>query len=299
MNKSYQLGQTRAISGNVAESRIISFVLSTPTKDRHNTVLNQNNWELKNYLKNPIVGYQHQLFGDALNPPDPDNIIGKCVKIGTEIINGSRCLVGSCEFETKETNPKAEKIFRKALFGSLKACSVGFIEIGQGKYGQGKEAKGAENETYYFAGQELLEWSLVHIPSNSEAGARQMSTLKDNAYGAIIYASNELGYSLRRSQIEKLQIRDVLDLLEGKDMGILTGDPIKVRQAIRDKNSDQAFKTIRNLPPKEAFKALEALRPIDKTWEACLFTLRIQEEWEAVLLRFEKDLDQKYSNQRL
>jgi hypothetical protein len=43
---------------------------------------------------------------------------------------------------------------------------VGFVPIGKGKYGEGDQAQGRSNETYFFEGQELLEWSIVHVPSN-------------------------------------------------------------------------------------------------------------------------------------
>ena len=67
-------------------------------------------------------------------------------------------------FEPKEINELAEKIYQKILFGSLRAVSVGFLPIGKGRFGEG-----ADSETYYFAGQELLEVSVVNIPANPNA----------------------------------------------------------------------------------------------------------------------------------
>ena len=43
--------------------------------------------------------------------------------------------------------------------------------MGDGHYGDGEEGEGRLNETYYFSGQELLEWSVV-IPSNPEGKER-------------------------------------------------------------------------------------------------------------------------------
>ena len=62
------------------ETRTIPFIASTSAEDRHGTVLNQSNWDLKNYNLNPIIGYQHNVYGgDMCNAPDPDDVIGKGV----------------------------------------------------------------------------------------------------------------------------------------------------------------------------------------------------------------------------
>ena len=60
-------------------------------------------------------------------------------------------------------------MYQKVLFGSINAVSVGFIPVGKGAWGKGDEAPGEPNETYYYAGQELLEISVVNIPANGNA----------------------------------------------------------------------------------------------------------------------------------
>ena len=72
-------------------------------------------------------------------------------------------------FEPKEINPLAEKIYQKILFGSINSVSVGFLPIGKGAWGKGEEGPGEARETYYYAGQQLLEISVVNIPANPEA----------------------------------------------------------------------------------------------------------------------------------
>jgi hypothetical protein len=170
-NKRYGFGMRGMLADNAEESRTIPFVLSTFKKDRHGTVLNQDNWMLDNYRSNPVVAYQHMLSGGLCTDPNPDNIIGKSLSIDVE----NRQLVALAQFEEKEMNPLAEKIFRKLLFGSLSRTSVGFLEIGESRFGEGDEAQGRDNETLYFGGQELLEWSVVNLPSNPEAGKRDIS----------------------------------------------------------------------------------------------------------------------------
>jgi hypothetical protein len=155
-NRKYITGQVREFAPDVEETRTVEFIISTPERDRHRTVLRPQGWNLESYNRNGIVGYQHQVHSD-----NPDNIIGR----GEAFMEGDN-LIGRVTFEPAEINPLAEKIFRKVLHGTLKATSVGFLPVGKGKYGEGKEARGMEQETYYFEGQELLEWSIVHVPSN-------------------------------------------------------------------------------------------------------------------------------------
>ena len=78
-------------------------------------------------------------------------------------------LLVDVEFEPAEINELAEKIYQKLLFGSLKAVSVGFMPIGKGQWGKDEESLDGKNPTYYYAGQELLEVSVVNIPANPNA----------------------------------------------------------------------------------------------------------------------------------
>ncbi|RZK25912.1 MAG: hypothetical protein EOO57_24360, partial [Hymenobacter sp.] len=145
-----QFGELRAVPADVEQTRTVQFVISNSTRDRHRTVLDPTKWQLDNFNRNGIVGYQHNVYGDGMcDGPNPDDVIGK----GRAFLEGDQ-LIGEVTFEPAEINPQAEKIFRKVLFGSLRATSVGFAEIGKGKYGTGTEARNAADETYYFAGQE-------------------------------------------------------------------------------------------------------------------------------------------------
>ena len=151
----HEFGEVRSFDRRTAEqTRTIPFVFSTSDRDRHGTILNQDGWKLDNFNRNGIALYCHDA-GDS----DPDRIIGSA-KAWTE--NGR--LLGTITFEPESVNPLAEKIFQKCLLKTLKAVSVGFLEIGKGQYRDG---------TYYYEGQELLEISVVSIPSNAQALARK------------------------------------------------------------------------------------------------------------------------------
>lgn len=198
----------REIPANVDESRTIEFIISDATKDRHGTVVNPDGWMLDNYVKNPIVGYNHNYGRGLFSAPNPDNIIGK-----SSLRIENKQLIGAVTFEPEHINAKAEKIFQKVKFGTLRAASVGFAEIGEGRFGEGEEARGGKAETYYFKGQELYEWSVVDIPSNPAAVKRQ--NYKDPTIAEILNKYAELSKEFDEEKLKELSIIDFLKSIEG------------------------------------------------------------------------------------
>ena len=150
------------------ESRTVEFVASDSSVDSYGTVLPVDKWDLTRYQSNGIVGYMHDVYGDSwTKSADPDDIIGK----GEAFVEDDK-LVVRITFEPKELNERADKIFRKLQFGSLHAVSVGFRATAKGH--QGIEDWGEDPNVYYYGGQELLEVSVVNIPSNANALKRAL-----------------------------------------------------------------------------------------------------------------------------
>jgi hypothetical protein len=218
-------GQVREIPTNVEESRTISFVISDETKDRHRTIFSKDGWDITGYNRNGIVGYMHNVMGAGMcDGPDPDYVIGRGV-----ISFAGSAMIGDATFEPKEINELSEKIFRKVIFGTLRSTSVGFDELEPGAWGAGNEARSMPDETYYVGRRELLEFSIVNIPSNRNAQVRSM---RDMTAGALAYVRRELDSKFRLSQIENMRVCDVLDLLDGKDIEIQSTDPEYVRSLL-------------------------------------------------------------------
>lgn len=157
-----------------SDERKLTFVASDGSRDTAGTVLNVNGWDLERFNRNGIIGYQHKVYGGYDDTENPDNVIGK----GYAYVEGGKLMV-DVEFEPAEINPLAEKIYQKLLFGSLKAVSVGFLPIGRGSWGKGEESLEGDNPTYYYAGQELLEVSVVNIPANPNALRKGLEGIED------------------------------------------------------------------------------------------------------------------------
>ena len=157
-----------------AGARKMTFVASDNSRDSAGTVLNQDGWKLERFNNNGIIGYQHKVYGSWDATDNPDNVIGK----GYAYVKDGKLMV-DVEFEPAEINELAEKIYQKLLFGSLKAVSVGFMPIGRGQWGKDDESLDGKNPTYYYAGQELLEISVVNIPANPNALKKGLESIED------------------------------------------------------------------------------------------------------------------------
>lgn len=238
-NTNNTFGIIRDIPSKADETRIIPFVVSTNARDRHQAVANPDGWKLDNYRKNPIVGYMHSPVEDSILPSNPDYVIGHDLNSHIEGRGSSAQLIGMLKFDPPEVNLLAEKVFRKVLFGSLRACSAYFLEIGKGKFGAGEEGKGMSRQTYYYSGQELLEWSIVNVPANPETGIRGKRKVGLYSQSALMYAMRMLGKDYRVSQIKEMRIKDLLDLMEGKDLELKTNDLGKIRGILKDRNSQK------------------------------------------------------------
>ena len=145
----------------------IEFVLSSEAVDRHGTVLRADGWDLSKFRSNPVMAYQH-----STHSTDPDDFIGTWENLRIE--DGK--LMGTPSFEPVELNEKADKVRRKVEHGTLRSVSVGFIP--QSAH-WGDKKRNEDPDVLYFDRMELLEVSIVGIPSNPDAVKRSFEELKN------------------------------------------------------------------------------------------------------------------------
>jgi HK97 family phage prohead protease len=129
----------------LVNDRTVRFVISTQAVDRDNDTINPKGWDLSAYQKNPVVLWAH----DYTTLP-----VGRSTTV--EMRDGK--LVSECEFADHEF---ADTVYRLVKGGFLKATSVGF----QPKAFTFNEKRGG----FDFSEQELMEYSIVPVPSNPEA----------------------------------------------------------------------------------------------------------------------------------
>lgn len=128
--------------------RDIKFVISTGEQDRDSDIIDVNGWDLDNYKKNPVVLWAH----DYWSPP-----VARATEVGVE----DDRLVAIDRFTPKEISPFGHMVYQMVAAKFLRATSVGFKPK---QYVWNDEHKG-----YDFHEQELLEHSIVPVPSNPEA----------------------------------------------------------------------------------------------------------------------------------
>lgn len=186
----------RNVTEEMKENRQAEFVISSEAVDSYGTVFKLDGWDLNRYVKNPIVCYQHR-SGSS----DPDDVIGT----SSVRIEGDK-LIGLVTFEDAETNPKAEKVFRKICNGTLKMASVG-ARVQKMRYGN--EEAGEDKNVLFFTRQELMEWSIVSIGSNPDAQKRNQITLEE----MIADVSKEETEETPQVEERKLTVREAQVLI--------------------------------------------------------------------------------------
>jgi HK97 family phage prohead protease len=128
--------------------RDIKFVISTSAIDRDDDIIDVNGWDLENYKKNPVVLWGHDYGGLP---------VAQATSIGIE----DDKLVAVDRFTPQDVNPFGYMVYRLVEGKFLRATSVGFRPR---QYVFNDDHKG-----YDFSEQELLEHSIVPVPSNPEA----------------------------------------------------------------------------------------------------------------------------------
>ena len=127
------------------EEGIVEVIGSTEVLDRVGEKIKQTGWKIKNYMKNPVVLWGHNL--QEQRPP-----IGKALKVWLDGVRKKK-LMFKIQFDLQDNF--AKEIYRKVKEGFINTTSVGFRPI--------------EKEDNVYLEQELLELSFVPVPANPEA----------------------------------------------------------------------------------------------------------------------------------
>jgi hypothetical protein len=151
-----------------ADQGIFEAMISTEEIDRDGDILLASGVELDNYLKNPVVVFSHSYSS-------PDDVVGRAMEVQPMPGKGVRA---KWRFVSDGINQRADLVRRLWAGGFLNAISVGFIPK------QASEIKDGDNPDEYpgriFSQWELLEFSIVVVPSNQSALRLAMKTLGES-----------------------------------------------------------------------------------------------------------------------
>jgi HK97 family phage prohead protease len=143
------------------DDRTLRFTISTGGVDRDLDKIDVRGWQLDNYARNPVVLWAHR----SDEPP-----IGKAVDFGKDdhrLFSAVQFVPGDGSYG--KAGDFAEMIYRLASTGFLSATSVGFRPI---KYDFTDDPTRGGDDWFPgidFHEQELVELSIVPVPSNPDA----------------------------------------------------------------------------------------------------------------------------------
>jgi len=137
------------------EGRQILIAISSETVDRDTDSIAVDGWDLEQYRKNPVVLFGHHYWNNEAP------VVGRSL---TEFVHKGK-LKSLLEFTPQGIVPLADTLYGLYSEGFMNAASVGFIPK-EWKYPEDDEKRpwGVD-----FLAQELLEYSLVPVPSNPDA----------------------------------------------------------------------------------------------------------------------------------
>lgn len=187
-------GHTRAGTVN-PETFTIDAMVSTNELDRYETIIEPDGWDLENYLRNPVVFFNHE---------DRETPIGKCISIA-KMSNGllARTLFAASMADCPDD---AKEVWIMNRGGFLGAWSVSFWPR-QWEGFQLEQPTGEVIHGIRFLEQELLEYSSVGIPGAPGAlslGLARVALASAKRFGRAIPESRlagDLGLISRAAQL--------------------------------------------------------------------------------------------------
>lgn len=148
-------------SFDVENRTIKGAIASDESVDAHDSVIRASGWRLERYNKNPVLIWAHKASG--WRDPQPEDVLGTA----TVRVDGS-ALVADLHFAPKGLNTKADMVFDQMQAKIIRGLSVGFSPI---SYHFEKRNGG---EILVVDEQELVELSIVPVPSNENTLAKQI-----------------------------------------------------------------------------------------------------------------------------
>ena len=141
--------------------RVIAWTISTEHRDRDHDRIKVAGWELAHYRKNAVVMWGH----NYKEPP-----IGRSIKTWKDHSGDYARLRMLKQFAPKDMNPFAHMVYRLTQGGYLNTASVGFKALEAEPDPDLSEDELAKfPRALLFTKQQLLESSVVPIPSNPQA----------------------------------------------------------------------------------------------------------------------------------
>ena len=150
------------------KTRQVDIVASTAKKDRHGTIIDQDGWQLESFKKNPVILYGHE------DRPSP-MLSGSSVNAGLPIARALPDSVLVSENKLKMRIEFADTPFANQVFGLVQKGFINMVSVGFRPLEKGSVEDENGEEIPVYKKSELMEVSIVSIPSNDEAQIIRMA----------------------------------------------------------------------------------------------------------------------------
>ena len=143
------------------EQRVLQYIVTDETVDRYGDIVRASGAQLDNYLKNPMMFYNH-------NYHTP---IGNAVQTNVDRKLKQVTSWGLFMDDSIDKTGLSDVIFRMSSSGFLKACSIGFMPLEAifPKSQEEADKLGIDRWGAVFTKWDLMEWSPCGVPANPSA----------------------------------------------------------------------------------------------------------------------------------
>lgn len=244
--------------------RTMKFIISTGAVDRDGDTVNPKGWVLDSYKRSPVVLWSH----DYSQLP-----IGKAVNVQMT----EKGLMADVEFPQVGVHPFADTVYDMLKSGFLNATSVGFRGM---EYDPSKDRKSG----YDFKKQELLEFSIVPVPSNPEALA--LRGVKSDQAQRYAKAMRHWTKDVLGDEAPKLDAEQFDNLADA--IAKAMKEPEKIEEKKEEKQASLDYAAI-------AVEVAKLLKPVE-TKEISTDVLNIEQvegeiDWNGITFEAEPTLD--------
>lgn len=188
IGKKIDLGVTGKAYSIDEKNFTATFVMSTSAIDRHGDIVDQDSWDLKDFIENPYFALQHK---------SDEFPIGRWLSVTLENdpnIIGAKRLIGIAKFSV-DIDENAKRAWDHVVAGNMNMVSVGFIPH-RVDYDEEKDA-------FVLFDCELVECSLVGIGSNRQALVKTVN-LEDSERKDVIEVKDYLDIAIKEGNTARI-----------------------------------------------------------------------------------------------
>lgn len=191
------------------DQRSFWFTASSEDRDRDGDIMVLKGWRLQNFKKNPVILWAH----NYTRPP-----IGKAIDIEK---NDSKLSL-KIKFVDGSIDPFAEQVYQLVKEGFLKTVSVGFIPYKREGLNEKDKKQRPEITWGSRISAELLETSLVPVPTNPTA-------MKEKNFEDVMIKGSSIyeDHKSREDEWRKLEEQNAVTMKIITDLSAIKADLLR------------------------------------------------------------------------